>query len=110
MHKHYRLDKNQIQPLATGHGLCVASDMITVEGHPVRYMYREEPEDEDDSGWRFLAGVETDKYIDNPKNFSILDVNVVANYDETIIPHLNAPVGAEFDKDEEGDEFFDSTV
>lgn len=109
MHKHYRLDKHQIQPLATGHGLCVVSDMITVEGHPVRYMYREEAEDDQDSGWRFLAGIESDKFIDNPKNFSIVDVNVVANYDQTIIPLLNAPVGAEFDKGEDDDEFYDST-
>ncbi|WP_269530864.1 DUF2185 domain-containing protein [Chitinimonas sp. BJYL2] len=106
--KHYKLDPNQIRPLATGHGHCVVSDMVAVEGKPVGYMYRDEPEDAEDSGWRFFAGNESDAYIDNPKHFSLLDVNVVANFDETIIPLLNSPVGAEFDKEEGGDTFYDA--
>lgn len=102
MQKEYRLSKNQIRPLAEGHGLCVVSDLITVDGMPVGFACREEPQDEVDSGWRFLAGTETDAYIDNTKNFSVLDVNVVANYDEGIVALLNEPVGAEFDRDESG--------
>ncbi|MFC4161516.1 DUF2185 domain-containing protein [Chitinimonas lacunae] len=100
MAKHYRLSSNELRELATGHGFCVVSDLITIEGEPVRYMYRDQPEDEQDSGWRFFAGTESDTYIDNPKNFSLLDVNVVANYDESIIPLLKSPVGAAFDKED----------
>lgn len=107
MQKEYKLSKNQIQPLAEGYGFCVVSDQITVEGEPVGYAYREEPEDKDDSGWRFLSGSESDAYIDNTKNFSIFDVNVVANYDGSIIPLLDALPGAEFDKGENG-EFLDA--
>ncbi|GLR11256.1 DUF2185 domain-containing protein [Chitinimonas viridis] len=105
--KHYKLDKSQIRDLAVGYGLAMVTDMITVEGYPVGYMYRDEPEDEHDSGWRFFAGNESDAYIDNPKNFSLLDVNVIANYDETIIPLLASPAGAAFDKGDEGDTFYD---
>jgi len=101
MLKEYRLSKHQIKPLAEGYGLCVVSDLITVNGEPVGYAYREEPEDEADSGWRFLAGTESDTYIDNTKNFSMLDVNVVANYDEAIISLLDQPVGSEFDRGED---------
>ncbi|WP_432720963.1 DUF2185 domain-containing protein [Jeongeupia wiesaeckerbachi] len=108
MQKQFKLDKTQIRELATGHGLCVVSDMITVDGHGVGFMYREEPEDADDSGWRFLSGYESDGYIDNSKNFAVIDVNVVANYDEAIIPLLNSPVGAEFDKAEDGETFLDA--
>lgn len=107
MSKEYRLSKNEIKPLAEGRGLCVVSDLIPVEGQLVGYAYREEPEDEMDSGWRFLAGTETDAYIDSTKNFSLLDLNVVANYDPAIIALLDAPVGAEFDRGE-GDEFLDA--
>ncbi len=102
MHKEYRLSKDQIKPLAEGYGLCVVSDLITVEGQAVGYAYREEPEDDADSGWRFLAGNESDAYIDNTKNFSVLDVNVIANYDDGIIDLLDEPVGAEFDRGEDG--------
>lgn len=31
-------------------------------------MYREEPLDENDSGWYFLAGNEDDEYLNNYKN------------------------------------------
>lgn len=109
MQKHYKLEKHQIRPLATGLGLAMVSDMVAVEGRLVGYMYRDEPEDEEDSGWRFFAGNESDAYIDNPKHFSLLDVNIVANFDETIIPLLGSPIGAAFDRGDDGGAFFDVT-
>ncbi|UXY14045.1 DUF2185 domain-containing protein [Chitiniphilus purpureus] len=102
MAKHYKIAPHEIRLLVSGKGLCVATDLITVEGQPVGYMVREAPEDENDSGWRFFAGSEDDRYIDNPRNFSLLDVNVIANYDEAIIPLLDAPVGSEFDRGDDG--------
>ncbi|TJZ73478.1 DUF2185 domain-containing protein [Chitiniphilus eburneus] len=102
MAKQYTIAPQDIRPLATGHGLCVATDLILMEGHPVGYMVREEPEDDEDSGWRFFAGSEDDRYIDNPKHFSLLDVNVLANYDQSIIPLLESPIGAAFDKGDDG--------
>lgn len=106
MKKHYKLEKKDLQPLATEHGLCVVTDKITVEGYSVGYMYRDEPEDAEDSGWRFFSGDEDDRYIDNPKNFSVMEVNFVANCDPSIIPLLDSPTGAAFDKADDG-EFYD---
>lgn len=102
MQKHYKISKQDLRPIATGRGLCVVTDLVAVEGHAVGYMYRDEPEDEDDSGWRFFAGNEDDRYIDNPKNFSVIDLNLVANCDESIVPLLDSPVGAAFDKGDDG--------
>lgn len=100
---------SQIQPLATQYGLCLASKMITQDGAPVGYMYREEKEDEADSGWRFFSGEEDEAYIENARNFALIDVNRIANIDQTIIPLLDSPVGSEFDKIEGSDEFVDSS-
>jgi len=47
-------------------------------------MYREQPDNDVDSGWRFMAGYETDDYMNNPSNHGIFDVNTIANYDEDI--------------------------
>ncbi|KPC53897.1 DUF2185 domain-containing protein [Amantichitinum ursilacus] len=107
MQKHYKLNHKELADLASGRGLCVTTDKIVVDGAPVGYMVREEPEDDQDSGWRFFAGDEDDKYIDNPKNFSLLDLNVLANYDQSIVPFIDAPVGAAFDKVE--GEFYDAS-
>ncbi|QNM95236.1 DUF2185 domain-containing protein [Chitinimonas koreensis] len=102
MQKRYKIDPKDIRPIATGLGLCVVTDLIAVEGQTIGYMYRDEPEDDEDSGWRFFTGGEDDRYIDNPKNFSLLDVNVIANYDAAIVPLLGSPVGAAFDRGDDG--------
>jgi hypothetical protein len=72
--------------------------MITVDGHPVRWMYRQEPDNSLDSGWRFFAGLETDSYIDDLSNTAVYDVNTIANYDPTIIQFLSSPCGSAFER------------
>jgi hypothetical protein len=103
--KNYKLKKEQIRPLAEGHGSCIASDKITVEGYAVRFMYRERPDDSIDSGWRFMSGYEDDNYMNDPKNLAIYDVNTIANYDSGIIPFLHSPVGSAFEKPDGYTEF-----
>jgi len=65
-------------------------------------MYREEPDTEFDSGWRFLSGLETDAYVDDLANVGLYDVNTIANYDRDIIPLLDAPPGSAFERDDDG--------
>ena len=89
-----------IKPLKLGLGACLATKRITVERLPVRWMYREEPDHTDDSGWRFFSGVgEDDDYLSNPENAGVYDVNTIANFDSSILPFLDAPVGAAFERD-----------
>jgi hypothetical protein len=66
-------------------------------------MYREEPDNKSDSGWRFFAGDETDDYTEDPDHIGIYDVNTIANYDPAITPHLDAPAGSAFGRS--GDTF-----
>ncbi len=69
-----------------------------VDGMRIGYMYREEPDNEIDSGWRFMCGDESDEYMDNPDNMGIYDVNTVANYDTDIIPYLSASIGSKYSR------------
>jgi hypothetical protein len=103
--KKYLLPSEQIKPLAPGHGTCMATDMITVEGLKVGYMYRQDPTVEDDSGWVFTAGFESPQYMDNPANAGIFDVNTIANYDPEIIPFLDAPIGSALARDPDSGRF-----
>jgi hypothetical protein len=102
MTKLFKLSAEQIRPMATGRGGAIASDRITVDGRPVGYMYRTRPHDQYDSGWAFLAGDETDDYMENSNNYGIYDVNTIANYDPEIIPLLDAPEGSAFIRTENG--------
>ncbi len=77
---------------------CMVTDKITVEGMKVGFMYRDEPEAEEDSGWRFLSGTEDDEYMQDEDNFLVCDINVVANYDRAVIPLLKKPIGTEWER------------
>lgn len=105
MDKNFKLNANDIKPLVEGMGACFASDMITVDGMPVRFMYREEPDNNVDSGWRFLSGYEDDAYMASPDNHAIYDVNTIANYDPSIISLLDSDIGVAFEKAPGTDQF-----
>ncbi len=94
--KKFRLSREEIRPLAPGRGGAIASDRITVDGKLVGYMYRTVPRDPHDSGWAFLAGDETDAYMNDSSRHAIYDVNTIANYDPEIIAFLDAPIGSAF--------------
>lgn len=99
MTKKFKLSGEEIKPLLEGYGACIASDMITVDGYPVRFAYREAPDRDVDSGWRFFSGYESDEYTNNPSNAGIYNVNTIANYDPSIIPIIDAPIGMAFEKE-----------
>lgn len=105
--KKYCLSAEEIKPVAEGYGACFATDRITVNGDKIGYMYREEPDNDIDSGWRFLSGSEDDEYMDESENHGIYDVNTIANYDPAIIQFLDAPIGSTFVRDEDTGEFFE---
>ncbi|MFP6675046.1 MAG: DUF2185 domain-containing protein [Pirellulaceae bacterium] len=91
--KTYLLGADEIQPIANGFGDCIASDEITVSGARVELMFRAPPSGEEDSGWRFLADCDPDKFNDDVAGQGVFDVNTIANYDRDIVPLLDTPVG-----------------
>jgi len=100
--KRYHVPAHELRELVPDSGSCIASDLILVDGHRIGFMYREVPDLEHDSGWRFFAGVESQDYVDEAANFAFYAINTVANYDEDIIPLLGSPVGSAFERDESG--------
>ncbi len=99
------LKPDELKDLVPPMGYCIASNTIIVEGAKVGFMYREEPDNNTDSGWRFLSGTEHQQYADNPKNSQELEVNVIANLDPAIIPHLNLPFGTDLERKAGTDDF-----
>ena len=86
-------------------GTCLATDKITVDGMQVGYMYRDYPHDEKDSGWRFIAGVEDEDYMNNAENLERFDVNAIANHDRAIIDYISLPVETRLKRVAGKDEF-----
>lgn len=96
MKKEFNIPGPEIKRVIPYMGSCLATDHITVEGQKVGYMYREEPDDETDSGWRFFSGAESDDYVNDPANLARYDVNTICNYDPAIIPYLESDAGRAF--------------
>lgn len=105
----FRIKPEDIKDLIPSMGYCLCSDKITIDGMQVGFMYRVEPDEESDSGWRFLSGTESQEYVDNYRNMMVFEVNTIANYDPTIIPYLNQDVGKEFERIEGTDKFVEYT-
>jgi hypothetical protein len=108
--KKFGILASEIKQLAPGRGGCFATDMITVHGQRVGFMYRMAPDPKStfsdvDSGWSFLSGTESQHYLDEPRNFGFYDVNTIANYDPEIIPHLDAPLGSAFARESDSGRF-----
>ena len=97
--KQFKIPGSEIRPLAKGHGACIASDRILVDGCRVGYMVRTEPSEDADSGWQFFSGDETQEYCDDTSKFGVYDVNTVCNYDPSIIPLLQTRAPVAFARD-----------
>ena len=101
----YHVKAADVKPLLSdwkGADGCIATNRITVEGCKVGYCYREKPDGDWDSGWRFTAGDESEAYMDDPNNAGIYKLNTICNDDPDIIPLLNTPAPCAFERDENG--------
>ena len=101
----YHVKAEDVKPLLSdwkGADGCIATNRITVEGCKVGYCYREKPDGDWDSGWRFTAGDESEEYMDDPNNAGIYKLNTICNDDPDIISLLNTPAPCAFERDEHG--------
>ena len=105
MSKKFKLKAEEIKRLIPPLGDCIATDKITVEGLKVGYMYRENPYNDIDSGWRIFSDTETQEYVEDSNNSEIYDLNTIANYDAAIIPYLEMPIGIKLERIANSDEF-----
>lgn len=103
--KKFKLKAEEIKDLARGMGGCFATDRITVDGSRINFMYKDKPCNDIDSGWRFFAGDEDADYIDDLNNTSVFDVNTIVNYDPSIIPFLNVPIGTALERDRKSEKW-----
>jgi hypothetical protein len=101
--KIFKIPKESLETMIEFKIAGIASDSITVDGNLVGYMYREEAEKNYDSGWRFFSGLEDQAYVDDENNLSYYKLNTIANYDPSILPFLDSPVGSSFEKNDQGE-------
>jgi hypothetical protein len=94
-----RLVADEVVELIEHMGGCIATNRIMIDGLPVGSMVRDVATGPQDSGWLFMAGDESQAYLDDEKNLAVYEVNTVASCDPSIIPFLYALPGQCFDRD-----------
>lgn len=82
---------------------CFVTNNILYQGEKVGYLYREDPDTDDDSGWRMNTGTETDEYMDNTDNISYVSLGAVLREDDSIVHLLERESGSAFARDDNGD-------
>lgn len=76
------------------------TNRILYDGQAIRFLYREAPDEDQDSGWRFTAGDETDEYMQDADSISYVSLGAVLSKDDSILHLLDEPEGSAFMRDE----------
>ena len=84
---------------------CFVTNEVSQKKRKIKYLYRAESIGEQaegicDSGWRIMAGDETQEYMDDSNNLQMLSLGFVLNIDDTIIDILEEPTGSQFGWDD----------
>lgn len=84
---------------------CFVTRKVLYDGDKAGYLYREQPDEEGDSGWRIMAGNESEQYMNEQENIFYVSLGAVLNNDDSFVHLLDSPTGSAFELDKEAGEF-----
>lgn len=94
----------------TNGGGCIVTQSVLQGKTPLKWLFREEPVNEIDNGWRAMGRDDTQEYIDQSANHAICDINTLINIEPAVLNVYEMPVGTdlEFVEDATGKYFVDT--
>ena len=88
-------------------GSCIVTKSILNGETKFRWLFREEPLDNIDTGWMAFGDSDNDEYVNDPKNLSVVDLNTLINIEPTILNVYEMPVGTDLIFiEEDGEKYF----
>ena len=88
-----------------GAKLAFASERCLQDRNCVRFLYREGPDREEDSGWRVFAGSESDEEVNDPKRVHLVPLWKLMERDDRLAAVFEAPVGSVFERESCAEDF-----
>lgn len=79
-------------------GYAIAPKLVILKRKKIRFLYREAPDNSQDSGWRVFSGEEDQAYVDNPNNLGLYSLGTLLEIDPDIAACLEAPIGSAFER------------
>lgn len=80
--------------------VTVSNDVL--ERREFNFMLRDNPKDEQDSGWSVLSGYEEDEFLNNPDNLQYISLGVILNIDDTILSFIEEKPLCAYERNDEG--------
>ena len=71
---------------------------LVEENSKIGFAYKEKPDNETDSGWRFFVGNESQAYVDDPNNILLYSLEDIIKLDGSIKTILNNEINTAFEK------------
>ena len=77
---------------------ALVSKLCLEEGEFVRFLYRENPDNKEDSGWRLFSGKESAEYANDSQNIKIMNISYLTDIDPTLLLPFQNPIGFAFER------------
>ena len=88
-------------------GSCIVTKSLLNGETKFRWLFREEPLDNIDTGWLAFGDSDNDEYLNDPKNLSVVDLNTLINIEPTILNVYEMPIGTDLIFiEEDGEKYF----
>ena len=88
-------------------GSCIITKSLLNGETKLRWLFREEPLNNIDTGWIAFGNKDNDDYVNNPKNLAVVDLNTLINIEPTILNVYEMPIGTDLIFiNENGDKYF----
>jgi hypothetical protein len=94
------IKKGDPQWIDSGDLKALVSEMCFEQNEIVRFLYREKPDEKEDSGWRMFTGHEPPSYTDDPNNTRVVVVGLMLDRDPSLLEPLKASAGAAFERED----------
>jgi hypothetical protein len=79
---------------------AIVTARVWKDGEPVRWLYRQATDREEDSGWRVFAGDEPPDYLADPDNGCLVPLRELVDRDKKLEAVFRSPVGSAFERRE----------
>lgn len=79
--------------------IIVSNDVL--ERNEFNFMLRDDPKDEQDSGWSVLSGYEDDEFLNNPDNLQYISIGEILNIDDSILSFIEEQPLCAFERNDE---------
>ena len=91
-------------------GGCIVTKSLLEGTSNLKWIFREDPVNPVDNGWRALGDTDTEEYINKPENNVVVDFDRLVEIEPAVLAIYTLPIGTDLEYDAERKIFIDSNT